>query len=201
MWCSERSRGGVSVERDLDGGWIFPYKWAQCKGAKDSSRIVWDRLWQKAVAQLFIRLCRSMLDTDPSAWTSWLWRWAQKAEAKVRSNDSFFPKLSTLYDRRRSVKIFTMLSVKLGQNQRPLSLILNSLQPWRVSVPAEMPCAPFFVERLWKDPLCVPLELLFLQSQPCASVLSDRGTSITWPPWSLWARLGFQAWCLRAASL
>lgn len=49
-----------------------------------------------------------------------------------------------------------------------LRLVLDSLQPWRVWVPAETPRAPPFpfvvvvVEGLWKDPLCVPLEFLFL---------------------------------------
>lgn len=123
VWWSE----GVS----LDGGWIFLSKWTQCRGAKDSSQVVSDWLWQKALPQSFSRLCRLMLEPGPSVWTSSLWRCAQKSEAKERAIDSsllfwqmkdsnaLFSSSSQLFLSdaevlsRLRVKIFTVLSVEL----------------------------------------------------------------------------------------
>lgn len=216
VWCSERSRGGIRVDLTANAIWMADGFFFTSEHSARERRTVWDWLWQKALTRSFIRLCRSMLDADPSAWTSCLWRCAQK-EAKLRSNDSpsllwqmkdvnalsswssqlFTTDAEVLSSLR--VKIMTVLSVELAKTtDSGLSLFatLNCLSSrWNALR------SVFFVERLWKDPLCVPLEFLFLWRQPCASVLSDRGTSVTWPPWSLWARLRFQAWCLRAASL
>lgn len=113
----QRSRGGVRVTPPVDavdGEWIFLYERIQWTGWKDSSQVVWGWLWQKAFAQSFMCPCTAILDTDPSVWTSWLWRCAQrKTEAKVRRIDSsllfcqmkkmvkaLFIELSTPCDRR-----------------------------------------------------------------------------------------------------
>ena len=67
VWCSERSRGGLRVDLAVRAIWVadgFFFTNKQCKGAKDSSQMVWGWLWQKAPTQSFIRPCRSMLHTD-----------------------------------------------------------------------------------------------------------------------------------------
>lgn len=99
--------------RDLDGGWIFLYKWTQCRGAKDSSQTVWDWL---SLNRSYVWWCGWMPDTDPSTWTGCLGRRAQKAEAKKREIKWLI--FLVLADERREGSIFPRALDSLRPTQK-----------------------------------------------------------------------------------
>lgn len=194
-------------QRDLDGGWIFPLQMNTVQG---SEGLLSDglRLASTKGSRSIVHTSDDagwMLDTDPSTWTGCLWRRAQKAEAKkVRSKwfiflvladeiceCSFFPplELSTLYDRRRSsvkVRVWRYLRCWVLNWPKPqtgiFAQVLSDLELWRVSVPAEMPCAPFFCCCYcccccWKG--CEKIHFVFLWSSRSCRVSHVQAFRVT----------------------